>query len=264
MLITRTRDQASALAARLEALGAEAVLVPTIELAAPLSFAALDAAIAALRDPANTFDCLIFTSANAVYAAADRAGLTPGQGSTLFPKRIAAIGPATAKAIRDVGIVPLRGEILSPPKFVAESLAQTLIAEAGGEGRHYLLVRAEAARDVLPLALEAAGHRVTIAAAYRNVTPGDTLPTLARIFAAPQAYPAVATFTSSSTARNLIDLLASAGLAIPPEVALASIGPITSATLRELGYEHAFEAAEPTIDSLALAIAAHLGLSWAT
>ncbi len=258
MLITRTRGQASVLAARLEALGAETILVPTIELAAPASFAALDAAIAMLRDPANSLDWLIFTSANAVRALADRAALAAGQGSALFPKRIAAIGPATANAIEQVGIVPVSGEILLPPKYVAEALAESLIVQDGAEGRHHLLVRAEAARDVLPATLEAAGHRVTIAPAYRNVTPADTLPALARIFSAPEAYPSVITFTSSSTARNLIELLASAGLAIPPEVALASIGPITSATFREFGYEPAFEAAEPTVDSLARVIAAHL------
>lgn len=148
--------------------------------------------------------------------------------------------------------------MLLPRKYVADSLAEALLAQTEGPQR-FLLVRAEEARDVIPTRLEAAGHRVTIAAAYRNVTPSDTLPALRTLFARTSGYPEIITFTSSSTARNLVALLESIGLTIPTGIALASIGPITSATLRALGYEPTFEAAEPTIDSLAAAIAMHLG-----
>ncbi len=253
ILITRTRGQASELAAQLERLGAETILIPTVEIAAPASFDALDAAISTLAKPDHEIDWLLFTSANAVHALdARRSALA----LRLYPKRVAAIGPATAKAIELLGLMPDDGPILLPPKYVAESLAASLLAEAVPQ--NFMLIRAEEARDVLPEALRAAGHQVSIVPAYRNITPADTLPALARIFAAPESWPDIITFTSSSTAMNLITLLEQLNLKLPPGIALASIGPITSATLRELDYEPTLEAAEATIDSLVAAIARYL------
>jgi uroporphyrinogen-III synthase len=243
ILITRTRHQASELAARLEALGAEILLIPTIELAPPSSFAALDAALADLP----TFDWLLFTSANAVQALQDRAQL---QHIAPKPQRIAAIGPATAKAVESIGLTV----DLIPPTYVAESLLEALLPHAAN-GR-FLLVRAEEARDLLPDALTAAGAHVIIAPAYRNLIPPDAIPALQRLFSPSFTPPDIITFTSSSTARNLIALLEAANLQLPPSITLASIGPITSATLRELGYAPTLEAAEPTIPSLVEAIAA--------
>jgi uroporphyrinogen-III synthase len=242
ILITRTRQQASELATRLEALGAEILLLPTIELAPPSSFAALDAALVEL----TRFDWLLFTSANAVQAVQARARFQP-----LAPKlpRIAAIGPATAKAVESIGLTV----DLIPQTYMAESLLEALLPSA--HGSRFLLVRAEEARDLLPDALTAAGAHVTIAPAYRNLTPSDAIPALQRLFDSPQP-PDTITFTSSSTARNLIALLEAANLQLPPGTTLASIGPITSATLRELGYAPTLEAAEPTIPALAEAIAA--------
>jgi uroporphyrinogen-III synthase len=243
ILVTRTRQQASELATRLEALGAEILLLPTIELAPPSSFAALDAALADLP----SFDWLLFTSANAVHAFRERAQL---QHVTSKPPRIAAIGPATAKAVASIG---LKVDLI-PPTYVAESLLEALLPHATN-GR-FLLVRAEEARNLLPDALAAAGAHVTIAPVYRNLTPPDAIPSLQRLFTPPAAPPDTITFTSSSTARNLIALLEAANLQLPPGTTLASIGPITSATLRELGYAHTLEAGEPTIPALAEAIAA--------
>src|SRR5580692_5488341 len=97
ILITRTRHQASVLAAELEALGAVPILIPTIEIAPPESFAALDAALAAIR----TYDWLIFTSANAVEAFDRRAQF---HHLTAIPKKIAVIGPATAHAVESIGL----------------------------------------------------------------------------------------------------------------------------------------------------------------
>jgi uroporphyrinogen-III synthase len=254
ILITRTRQQASELAALLEALGAEILLIPTIELAPPSSFAALDAALADLP----SFDWLLFTSANAVHAFRARTqaaaeARTPQPGAMLpalsKPPRIAAIGPATAKAIQSIGL----HVDLIPATYVAESLLEALLPHAAN-GR-FLLVRAEEARDLLPDALTAAGAHVTLAPAYRNLTPPDAIPALQRLFTSPQP-PDTITFTSSSTARNLIALLEAANLQLPPGTTLASIGPITSTTLRELGLTPTLEAAEPTIPALAAAIAA--------
>ena len=258
ILITRTRRQASALAAQLEALGAEPILIPTIEVVPPASFAPLDAAITSLSHAENDYDWLIFTSANAVQALVERAST---QSRQLHPKRIAAIGPATKKAADQAGLKPLSDEILLPTSYIAESLSAALLEQPAHAQQHYLLVRAEEARDFLPATLEAAGHRVTIAPAYRNITPPGTLLALQDLFASPGSYPHAITFTSSSTASNLIMLLESIGHTISPVIALASIGPMTSATLRDHGYEPTIEAAEPTVESLANAIAAHLRLT---
>ena len=251
ILITRTRNQASELASRLEALGAETIIIPTIELAAPSSYAPLDAALGVLGNPDHGFAWLIFTSANAVKAFAVRQRLNA---VNVYPRRIAVIGPATLKALEQSGITAQEGPALMPETYVAESLAAELLAAAGPSPRHFLLVRAEEARDFIPAALETAGHRVIIAPAYRNITPSGTIDALIDLFGSPETQPEIITFTSSSTARNLFALLESAGIELPTEIGLASIGPVTSATLRELGREPSIEAEEPTIDSLTTAI----------
>jgi len=258
ILITRTRHQASELAQTLEALGAETILIPTIEVAPPASFESLDAAIAIISQPENLIDWVILTSGNAVHPLVARAR---EQGRDLHLNRIAAIGPATAKAVEEMGLKPLLAPVLIAHEFVGEALAEDLLAQAKGLPQHFLLVRAEEAREIVPGILEAAGHTVIVAAAYRNVVPLDAIPALRRIFSSPESCPDAITFTSSSTARNLIALLESAGHRIPPSVVIASIGPITSGTLRSLGCEPTLEAPQATVASLASAIAAHVGLS---
>jgi uroporphyrinogen-III synthase len=253
ILITRTRGQASDLAARLEELGAVAVTIPTIEIVPPTSFAALDAALAAIR----TYDWLIFTSANAVEAFHRRAQF---HHLPAVPKRVAAIGPATTRAVEAIG---LQVDLI-PPQYTAESLAEALLRHATtakGEAAAMLLVRAEQARDVLPETLVAAGVRLTIADAYRNQTPHESLPALRALLADPATYPDAITFTSSSTATNLFYCLEAADLVLPPGIVLASIGPITSQTLRDLGYPPTLEAGEPTIPALVEAVRVHFSQS---
>jgi uroporphyrinogen-III synthase len=253
ILITRTRHQASELAAQLEALGATPILVPTIEIAPPASFAALDAALTCLTPGGNKYDWLVFTSANAVEAFHRRAqNLVKTLNLTQLPKHIAAIGPATLRAANEIGLTV----DLVPPKYIAESLAEFLLPEA--PGKSFLLVRAAEARDTIPEALTAAGATVTIAEAYRNQIPTDSIPSLQALFASPENYPDAITFTSASTARNLIALLEAVSLTLPPSIALASIGPITSATLRDLGHPPTIEAAEPTIPALVQFLLTHL------
>ena len=237
ILITRTRRQASDLAAGLEALGAIPILIPTIEIAPPASFAALDAALTCLR----TYDWLLFTSANAVEAFHRRAQFLH---LTQLPKKIAVIGPATLNAANAIGLTV----DLVPPRYLGESLAEALLPEA--PGKFFLLVRAAEARDTIPQTLTAAGATVTIAEAYRNQLPPHSIPALQALFAAPANYPDAITFTSASTARNLCALLESANLTLPPNITLASIGPITSEALRDLGHQPTIEAVEPTIRAL--------------
>jgi uroporphyrinogen-III synthase len=244
ILITRAPHQASELADRLRGLGALPILVPTIEIAEPSSFQALDSALASL----TRFDLVAFTSANAVRAFHQRAehlGLTP------TPHRIAAVGPATARALESIG---LRADIL-PPTFTAESLAKTLLPEVSD--RRALLVLAEDAPPTLRDALDAGDADVSVAAAYRNRIPEASLATVTSLFAKSSNYPDAVTFTSASTAANLVALLEAAKLTLPTTVIRGSIGPITSRALADLGLPPHIQAAESTIPGLVTALEEH-------
>ena len=246
ILVTRARGQASTLADLLEAEGAEVISVPTIELAPPDSWCGLDAALVALR----SYDWLLFTSANAVHAFAERARqlkLSP------HPKKIAVIGPATATAVRELG---LAGDVdLMPERYVAESFAEALVPHAAHASM--LLVRASVARDTLPERLTSAGAEVTIAEAYRTIVPALSVQRLQELFTNSDMLLDAITFTSASTAQNLAAVLESAGSKIPEGTVLASIGPITSQAMRSLGMLPTVEASQATIPALVEALAAH-------
>jgi uroporphyrinogen-III synthase len=248
ILITRTRRQASELAAQLEALGATTILIPTIEIVPPESYAALDAALTDLE----SFDWILFTSGNAVEAFAERLRLR-GLASAVPNAKIAAIGPATARAVNSLGI----SVDLVPERYNAESLAELLLPHA--HGCRMLLVRAEEARDVLPDTLGRAGAAVTIATAYRNQIPAASIPVVRQMFSSAAQWADAITFTSGSTARNLGAIVAASGVELPAAITVASIGPITSEVLRELGISPTVEAEEPTIAALVQALAQYLG-----
>ena len=240
ILITRAKGQASVLATQLEALGAATLLIPTIEVVPPTSYAALDTALTTIA----SFDWLLFTSANAVEAFTDRARalrLSPQ------PNCIAAIGPATARAVVEAGFFLN----LIPPHAIAESLAEALRPQAPSS--RMLLVRAAVARDILPELLARAGAIVTIAEAYRTVIPETSVERLRKLFS--NEPPDAITFTSASTAQNLIALLNQASLKRPQGIVLASIGPITSQAMRELGLEPTCEAEDASIPALVHALA---------
>jgi uroporphyrinogen-III synthase len=275
ILITRAPHQASPLADALRALGHQPILIPTIELAPPTTYAPLDAALQTLtqQGTGDRFHWLLFTSANAVEAFANRLSALKGtgfgpspeadkekgalapEGTTPYsllptPCHIAAIGPSTARAISSLlGQQPT----LIPPQAIAESLAESLLPHAlqpDGTPTRFLLIRAETARDILPEALEKAGGKVTIAPAYRTVIPQESLPAIRSLFHSPATYPDAITFTSSSTATNLLALLEAANLTLPPDIPRISIGPITSQTLLDVDLPPHAEATEPTIASL--------------
>lgn len=234
ILVTRTKSGASDLSDQLRQAGATVVIVPTIEIIPPESYGPLDQALARI----DQFDWVVFTSANAVEVFEAR------RKSDLLPKRVAVIGPATGRAVERLGI-PVA---LQPSRFVAEALAEALAPKVAGGS--VLLIRAAEARDVLPEAMKHAGVGLTIAEAYRNRVPPDSIPLIKDIFSSPEHVPDVITFTSASTARNLIDLLQQAELELPTGALLASIGPITSRAMRELGLTPAMEANEATIPAL--------------
>jgi uroporphyrinogen-III synthase len=218
-------------------------VVPTIEIGPPSSFAELDAALASLPD----FDLIAFTSANAVGAFHERVRFL---GITAAPSRIAAVGPATARALEAIG---LHADVM-PATYTAEALGATLAP--GASGLRILLVLAEGAPAILRDALAVAGAAVTIAAAYSNRIPEASLAAVTSLFSDAASYPDAVTFTSASTAANLVALLDAAGLALPAGVIRASIGPITSRALRELGLPPQVEAAESTIPALVAALVA--------
>jgi uroporphyrinogen-III synthase len=139
-----------------------------------------------------------------------------------------------------------------PDRYVGEALAEALTPRVTGQ--RVLLVRAAAARDVVPDALRAAAAEVTIVDAYRTVMPADVAERAKEIFAQ-TAMPDAVVFTSGSTVMHLVQVLAEAGLTLPREVACVSIGPVTSAALREAGLLVAAEAEAATLEALVEACA---------
>ena len=248
ILVTRSAQQAGKLSVGLKALGAIPVEVPLLEIAPPRSFAALDEGLRQIRK----YDWVIFTSANTVQSLSARGkeiGVDPARE---FPGKVAAVGSATASAARDAGW----NVTLVPESYVAESLVSGFSEEAV-RGRRFLLARAEVARDVIPDALRQAGALVDVIDAYRNVIP-EQAP--AQLRAAIAEGIDAATFTSSSSVTHMANAARAAAIEFPFEgVPAVSIGPITSATLRESGWEPAIEADPHDISGLVRATATLLG-----
>ncbi|MFM8303527.1 MAG: uroporphyrinogen-III C-methyltransferase [Actinomycetota bacterium] len=236
VVVTRAREQVSELRTRLELLGATVVELPAIVLE-PVDFVVPD-----LSD----VGWLVFTSVNGVDAFFTR-GLAPVGLDTraLGGVRVAAIGPGTAAALATRGI---RVDLL-PERFVAESLLDAF-PDPAQPGERVLLARAAQARDVLPEGLGARGYTVDVLPVYRTVTAAPDPDALARVRGG--RVDAV-TFTSSSTVRNFVDLV---GPLTEPAPIVVSIGPVTSATARELGLSVTTEATEHTIDGLVDALVA--------
>lgn len=242
VLVTRAAHQASKLSDGLRALGAEPVEVPVLEIRPPISFDPLDAALRQL----DSYDWLILTSANAARALAERAAALRIPLAQPVRLKVAAIGEATAEAARKAGLQVA----LVPEAYVAESLVEGLLARAAGQ--RILLARAAVARDVIPDALREAGAEVDVVDAYRNVLPEAAPEQLRRAIADGLD---AATFTSSSSATHLAEAARKAGIEWPFEgVPAVSIGPITSQTLRDLGWPPAAEASPSDIPGLVAAI----------
>jgi len=232
ILVTRPRSQAANLIELLQAEGAEAILFPTIEISPFEDNARLENALADLA--AGVYRWAIFTSVNGVRAceAVLRKGLYPAT-------RLAAIGPATAQALRELG---LHVDFV-PGEYVAERILEGLGEVAG---QYILLPRAEIARPALAEELLARGARVDEIPVYRTIQPAPDPAGLAALRRGVD----VITFTSSSTVRNFVDM---AGVDIGA-ARVACIGPITAATARELGLPVHLVAKEYTIPGLVQAL----------
>jgi uroporphyrinogen-III synthase/uroporphyrinogen III methyltransferase/synthase len=242
VLVTRAAHQAGKLSEGLRALGAEPVEVPVLEIGPPANFDSLDAALRQL----DRYQWLIFTSANAVRALGSRISQLGLGIAKPMRLQVAAVGTATAAAARDAGW----HIAVVPESYVAEGLVATLVGEISG--KRVLLARAAVARDVIPGALRASGATVDVVDAYRNVVPEDAPQRLRRAMS--QRLDA-ATFTSSSSVTHLAEAANVAGVDFPFEgVPAVSIGPITTETLREHGWEPAAEAHVSDIPGLIEAV----------
>ncbi len=230
IVVTRARAQASRLVARLRDLGAAVVEVPTIRIE-PLDGPAIDPA---------PYDVVCVTSPNAPRLLLERIG---GDARALAGTTVAAIGPGTAAALRDVGLV---ADVVAE-RFVAEGLLEAL----GGAvaGRRVLVARAEEARDALPEGLRATGATVDVVALYRTLREPPRRPE--RALAADAV-----TFTSSSTVQGFVDALPGRDLS---GVRAVSIGPITSEAARAAGLDVVAEAARHDVDGLVETLIETLG-----
>jgi uroporphyrinogen III methyltransferase/synthase len=238
IVATRAREQADALASRLSALGAGVVELPTIEIRPPADCAPLDRAIAQL----DTYDWLIFTSANGVRFFLDR--LDAGENDLRkLRAKICAIGPATRAAVEALHLkVDLMGK-----EYVAEGMLEAF-ADHDLVEKRILLPRAAVARDLVPAELARRGARVDVVEAYRTVPPEQLAGQAREVLA---SRPDCVTFTSSSTVRNLVQ---AAGAEALRGIPVASIGPITTQTARQLGVEVAAQAKVFTVAGLVDAV----------
>jgi uroporphyrinogen-III synthase len=218
--------------------------IPFIEIREPKSFAPMDAALMSLQN----YDWLILTSANGVEAMWGRLRKRRISRTRLKHLQIAAIGPATKRAIEKHGLKVN----MVPEEYVAESVVKRLCDKVNG--KRILLVRAKVARDVIPQSLRDAGAQVDVVEAYETAVPEKSRPRLRALFRSKDRRPHIVIFTSSSTVRNFAELLGPSRAAGLRDVQFASIGPVTTATLKELGLPVAIEAREFTMGGLIRAI----------
>jgi uroporphyrinogen-III synthase len=250
VLVSRARKQAGVLSSALRRLGGQVIEIPFIEIRKPASCGPLDAALRNLA----TYDWLILTSVNGVEALFERMEKKGLDESAFAHLKIAAIGPATKNAIEQHSL----RVTVTPKEYVAESVVASLHRRV--TDKRVLLVRAKVARDVIPRELCKAGAHVDVVEAYETLTPKSSEKRLRAVLTGPRK-PHAITFTSSSTVRNFVSLLGIrvARAALKKTTAhggvhTASIGPVTSATLREFGLPVDIEAREYTIPGLVSAI----------
>lgn len=232
--VTRAAEQNAELRLRLEALGAEVLEQPAIVIRAPRDMQATDQAIARLGE----FDWLVFSSTNGVQHFFERLFHQGRDVRALGQARIAAIGPGTAAKLWEYRV---RADLV-PEDFRAESLAAALASTA--RGRRFLLLRASRGREVLSEMLQSAGASVEQVVVYESIDVTEPSPRVVEHLR--EGKLDWMTVTSSAIARSLVNLL---GKELQ-KTKLVSISPITSATLRELGYEPAVEAREYTMQGV--------------
>ncbi len=238
--VTRTRKQAGEFVERLRALGADAFELPTIRIEPPRNKREFYELVA----DAHIYDWIVLTSPNGADAFFNAFYEIYRDARDLGGARIAAIGPATAERVRGYR---LQVDV-QPEKYVAEEIIQALQKETSVENLKFLLARAEGAREALAIELTRLGAIVDEAIAYRTVPETDDVTGGIRRFRAEGAD--MITFTSSSTVENFLAL----NLPLVESTKTASIGPITSKTMRARGLNVDVEARRHDIPGLVEAI----------
>jgi uroporphyrinogen III methyltransferase/synthase len=239
VVVTRARAQGSGLAAKLRSLGAEVVELPAIRIEPRIEAPEVRDAVADL----HSYALVCLTSPNGVRLLFEAMAEQGRDARALANATVAAIGPGTAAALAERGVIA----DLIPRRFVAESLVEAL-ADLDLRDKPVLVARAAEAREVLPDALRERGARVDVVAVYETVREQ---PDPAAVEAATGAD--YVTFTSSSTVTNLLDAV---GDRFPREARIASIGPVTSQTARDAGLEVHVEAERHEPDGLVEALIA--------
>ncbi len=251
VLVTRPEGQADALISGVQLLGATVCYAPTIRIADPPSFDALDDALRHL----NRFAWVVWTSANGVrrtFARMDTLGIAP---AALRPLKRAVIGASTAQALEQYGLVA----DLVPLSAVAESLLEAMLAAEIAPGLCVLLPQPVETRDVLTTGLRAHDVEICIAPAYRTVDNLDAAADVRRWMAAGELDLAIV--TSPSTVRGLLTMLGD-DRDLLARLPLACIGPVTANAVRELGIEPALIADDHTVEGLLHALATYrIGVS---
>jgi uroporphyrinogen III methyltransferase/synthase len=240
IVVTRTRKQAGALSAGLRLLGADVFELPTIRIEPPgdlLEFGRL------VQD-AHSYDWLVFTSPNGVDAFFDLFYKIYRDAREIGGVRIAAIGPGTAQRIKEFHLAV----DLLPSEAIAEGVVREFKKQGSIENETVLLVRAEVTRDVIAAELSAMGAIVDEAIAYRTVP--ETEDVSGGIERLKDEGADLITFTSSSTVENFLGLK----IPLPASIKTASIGPVTSKTMRERGMTVDIEARQHDVPGLTRAI----------
>jgi uroporphyrinogen III methyltransferase/synthase len=243
IVVTRTRKQAGVLSTGLRALGADVWEIPTIRIEDPVNLLEFGQ----LVQDSHGYDWIIFTSPNGVDAFFRLFFKLYDDARDIGAARIAAIGPATAARVREFH---LKVE-LQPPEYVAESILKQFQTTGSIENLRFLLVRPEQARDILAPEFTRMGAIVDEAIAYRTVPETADIAGGIERFRSEGAD--LITFTSSSTVENFLAMK----LPWPATLKTASIGPVTSKTMRALGLNVDIEARQHDIPGLIAAIRKH-------
>lgn len=252
ILITRARDQSAAFRNNLESLGAKVVELPLIKIIPPADITPLDKAI----DKINGYHWIIFTSVNGVEFFFERlTAHSLGINDAFGMSKVVAIGPATAKALTSKGVIVES----VPNEFKAEGVIE-LFSKVGLLGQRVLIPRAKEAREILPDALREMGAQVDVPVTYETVADLESKQPLKE--ALEEGKLTVITFTSSSTVKNFIQLTEGLDLKeLLKDVAVASIGPITSKTAEKNGLEVKIEAKDYTVEGLVVALTDYFAIN---
>ena len=238
--VTRAQNQSGEMVSLLQDLGAEILEAPTIEIAAPADWAPVDRAIEMLE----TFDWVVFSSANGVAQFLDRVRSVGRDPGILNGVSVAAVGPATAEKVVSCG-----GHVdLCPDRRLAEGMVEAFAAQGDIPGKRFLIPRPETARSTLSEGLRKMGGQVQEVVVYRTVCPrGLPAEVLDRLVGGKVD---LVSFTSASTAKNFAGLLGSERLeTVRRQVVAACIGPETARAACEMGFR---VVAEPDQDEISI------------